>query len=62
VLDALKADGRASGIPTIVAYTNISQYEAIKKGIPKNPQVKAFIQKEELIKKLIELSIKIVKK
>lgn len=61
VLDALKGDGKAGAIPTIITFTDKSQYEQIKKGLPGYPQVKFFIQKEEFIKKMIELSIKIVK-
>ena len=61
VLDALRDDGRAGAIPTIVTYVDRNQHEIIRKGLASYPQVKFFIQKEELIKKMIELSIKIVK-
>jgi hypothetical protein len=61
VLDVLRDDDRVNAIPTIVTYIDKSQYDIIKKGLASYPQVKFFIQKEEFIKKMIELSIKIVK-
>jgi len=61
VLDALLDDGRAAVIPTVVTYVDTAQHDIIKKGLYSYPQVKFFIQKEEFIKKMIELSIKIVK-
>jgi hypothetical protein len=61
VLDALRDDDRAGAIPAIVTYIDSNQYEIIKKGMAGYPQVRFFIQKEEFIKKMIELSIKIVK-
>jgi DNA-binding NtrC family response regulator len=62
VLDSLKKDGKAGAIPTIVTYVDKSQYEVVKRGLGSYPQVKFCIQKEDFIKKMIELSIKIVKK
>jgi hypothetical protein len=62
VLDALKGNGKAGEIPTIVTFVDAGQYEAVGKAPANYPQVKFYIQKEEFIKKMIELSIKIVKK
>lgn len=61
VLDVLRDDGTAAAIPTIVTFVDKNQHEIIKRGLAGYPQVKFFIQKEEFIKKMIELSIKIVK-
>ncbi|MBN2224575.1 MAG: hypothetical protein JW765_07880 [Deltaproteobacteria bacterium] len=61
VLDELKGDGSAGGIPTIVTYVNRNQNEIAQRGLASYPQVKFCIQKEEFIKKMIELSIKIVR-
>jgi len=61
VLDELRRDGRAFLIPTIVTYVDRNQYEIAKRGLSSYPQVKFCIQKEELIKKMIELSIRFVK-
>jgi CheY-like chemotaxis protein len=61
VLDELKGDGSSSSIPTIVTYINRNQYEIAQRGLASYPQVKFCIQKEEFIKKMIELSIKIVR-
>lgn len=61
VLDALRDDDSAAAIPAIITYIDRNQHEIIKKGLRSYPQVKFFIQKEEFIKKMIELSIKIVK-
>jgi hypothetical protein len=61
VLDELKGNGRAGAIPTIVTFLDKKQYDIARRGLSSYPQVKFFIQKEEFIKKMIELSIKIVK-
>jgi hypothetical protein len=61
VMDALKDSG-AEKIPTIVAYADKGELDIINRGVSSYPQVRAVVQKEELVKKMIELSIKIVKK
>jgi hypothetical protein len=62
VLDALRDGSGAEKIPTIVAYADKGELDIIKRGVSSYPQIKAVVQKEELVKKMIELSIKIVKK
>jgi GT2 family glycosyltransferase len=61
VLDALRDDNRAGAIPTIVTYMDQKEYEVVRRGLPSYSQIKFCIQKEEFIKKMIELSIKIVR-
>ena len=62
VLDEIEGDDSASKIPIIVFYTSREDEDVIKDMLSQYKQVKFIIHKEDLMKKLIELSMKLPKK